>query len=218
MVNKTCQLSPFALTIFAQQLSLIFCWKFIIEYFLFTVDSIIRKRKHKKNTDIWLEKYWYLKGELDPLKSVKTTSLSSRTSEPSNSYPTVKSQIWAAPLGFLGQPNIRHNTRIPPAVISGANRCCVGAGLLFLARAVQVMRRRSRRLRFLLMLSIDKLVPKSDRFGKLLVLIGLFFVLPYLIVLELIHWIKTGIEAWRKHQLACIKIKFAYLRWRKIGV
>ena len=60
MVNKTCQLSPFALTIFAQQLSLIFCWKFIIEYFLFTVDSIIRKRKHKKNTDIWLEKYQYL--------------------------------------------------------------------------------------------------------------------------------------------------------------
>jgi len=42
------------------------------------------------------------------------------------------------------------------------------------------------------MLSIGKLVPKSDLchlfffIGKLLVLIGLFFVLPYLIVLELI--------------------------------
>jgi len=42
------------------------------------------------------------------------------------------------------------------------------------------------------MLSIGKLVPKSDLchlfffIDKLLVLIGLFFVLPYLIVLELI--------------------------------
>ena len=98
----------------------------------------------------------------------------------------------SCPTCFLGRPNTRHNTRIAAAVISGANRCCVGAGLLFLARAVEVMRRRSRRLRFLLMLSIDKLVPKSDLchlfffIGKLLVLIGLFFVLPYLIVLELI--------------------------------
>jgi hypothetical protein len=54
--------------------------------------------------------------------------------------------------------------------------------------------------------------------GKLLVLIWLFFflsslvffVLPYWIVLELIDWRKTDMEAWRKHQLACIKLKLAY--------
>ena len=43
-----------------------------------------------------------------------------------------------------------------------------------------------------------------------------FSILPYWIVLELIDWRKPDMEGWRKHLFGCIKLKFAYLRWKKI--
>jgi len=114
--------------------------------------------------------------ERDPLKSAKTTSLSSHASDPLLSYPTVRCSISCltdgAPLGLLGRPNIRDNAYVYLLVgnckFPGANNHCFGAGLTFLARAANVVRRRSRidkghasRSGFCLCSpSICKLVPK----------------------------------------------------------
>jgi len=91
-------------------------------------------------------------GERDPLKSAKTTSLSSHASDPLLSYPTVRCSISCltdgAPLGLLGRPNIRDDAYVYLLVgnckFPGANNRCFGAGLTFLARAANVVRRRSR--------------------------------------------------------------------------
>ena len=92
------------------------------------------------------------KPERDPLKSAKTTSLSSHASDPLLSYPTVRCSISCltdgAPLGLLGRPNIRDDAYVYLLVgnckFPGANNRCFGAGLTFLARAANVVRRRSR--------------------------------------------------------------------------
>ncbi|PVH63043.1 hypothetical protein PAHAL_3G459800 [Panicum hallii] len=90
--------------------------------------------------------------ERDPLKSAKTTSLSSHASDPLLSYPTIRCSISCltdgAPLGLLGRPNIRDDAYVYLLVgnckFPGANNRCFGAGLTFLARAANVVRRRSR--------------------------------------------------------------------------
>ena len=107
--------------------------------------------------------------ERDPLKSAKTTSLSSHASDPLLSYPTVRCSISCltdgAPLGLLGRPNIRDDAYVYLLVgnckFFGANNRCFGAVTHIFgasserrAAAIADRRRPCVRLRFLLVLSI----------------------------------------------------------------